>query len=245
MVRPPRIIGHRGAAASAPENTIAGFAEAARQGARWVETDAKLVGDSSVILFHDDTLDRTTNGSGEIAKTSFEDIRALDAGSWFGQSFKGERVPSLAEAIAALRELELGCNFEIKPCPGRERETALVLIRDLVKLWPAKDEPPLISSFSRQALRVAREAQPDWPIGALFEEWARDWLEYASDLRAISIHCDHKTLTKEWARAIKDNHLLLLVFTVNEVELARRMFDWGADGVFTDMPGRLLEAGLG
>ena len=85
----PAIIGHRGAAADAPENTLASFREAARQGARMVEFDVKLTADGRLIVMHDDLLDRTTDGKGTVAETSLEAIRALDAGAWFSPVFKG------------------------------------------------------------------------------------------------------------------------------------------------------------
>ena len=126
--RLPRVIGHRGAAAYAPENTLEGIREAARRGARWVEFDAKLTGDGVVILMHDDTLDRTTNGHGSVAQTSFGDIGRLDAGAWFGEAWRGARVPRLADALALLVELDMQANIEIKPCPGREIETAQAVV---------------------------------------------------------------------------------------------------------------------
>jgi glycerophosphoryl diester phosphodiesterase len=243
--RPGRIIGHRGAALNAPENTLAGFQRAAREGARWIETDAKLTADNAVILLHDDTLERTTNGHGPVAKATLSQIRALDAGSWFGPAFAGARVPTLDEALAAIRQLDLGCNLEIKPCPGREIETAEIVMRELEELWPQEAGRPLVSSFSREALRVARRLRPDWPLGVLFDDEPKDWLDWALEIGAVSVHCWHKTLTPAWASAIKERGYGLLVYTVNEPDLARLLFEWGADAVFTDAPGRLLEAGLG
>ena len=102
--RLPAVIGHRGAAAYAPENTLEGIREAARRGARWVEFDAKLTGDGVVILMHDDTLDRTTNGRGPVAQASYREIGLLDAGAWFGAAWRGTRVPRLADALALLVE---------------------------------------------------------------------------------------------------------------------------------------------
>src|SRR5437867_11693182 len=129
--RLPSIIGHRGAADYAPENTLEGIREAARRGARWVEFDTKLTGDGVVILMHDDTLDRTTNGRGAVAGTAFHDIGLLDAGSWFGPAWRGVRVPRLADVLALLVELDMQANIEIKPCTGREVETAQAVVEDV------------------------------------------------------------------------------------------------------------------
>ena len=94
-MRVPRIIGHRGAAQAAPENTLESLREAKRQGAAWVEVDAKLTADNHVILLHDDLLDRTTSGRGAAAQTTLEQIRALDAGSWLAPAFAAPRCPMM------------------------------------------------------------------------------------------------------------------------------------------------------
>src|SRR5687767_1083821 len=99
------IIGHRGAAKAAPENTLEGLREAKRQGAAWVEVDAKLTGDNHVILLHDDLLDRTTSGQGPAAQATLTAIRALDAGAWFSPAFAGAKVPTLEEAVKELLSL--------------------------------------------------------------------------------------------------------------------------------------------
>src|SRR5690349_12065171 len=114
----PEVVGHRGAAAAAPENTLESLRLAAEHGARMVEFDAKLTSDGVVILMHDDTLDRTTSGHGRVAATSWADIRSLDAGAWFESRWRGSRVPCLEEAIGVLDECALAANIEIKPCQG-------------------------------------------------------------------------------------------------------------------------------
>jgi hypothetical protein len=134
--RLPRVVGHRGAAASAPENTLAGLRRAHQLGVGWVEFDVKLSGDGVPILMHDAVLERTTDGKGAVADTAYADIRALDAGAWFGPEFAGERVPSFDEAIDLLLSHGLGANVEIKPCPGRERETGAAVARRLAKGRP-------------------------------------------------------------------------------------------------------------
>ena len=96
------VIGHRGAAARAPENTLAGLRRARELGAAWVEFDVMLTADRVPVLIHDETLERTTTGRGEVARHTAAEIRALDAGGWFAPEFAGERVPTLAEAVALL-----------------------------------------------------------------------------------------------------------------------------------------------
>src|SRR5579862_6026518 len=126
-VRPPVIgpvIGHRGAAARAPENTLAGLRCAKALGCAWVEFDVRLTGDGALVLCHDPRLDRTTNGSGLVSAMSLAAIRELDAGRWFDASFAGEKVPTLEEVLVLAGELDLGANIEIKSDRGREYATA-------------------------------------------------------------------------------------------------------------------------
>src|SRR6185437_12837650 len=111
----PSVIGHRGAASSAPENTLGGMRRAHALGIRWVEFDVRLSGDGHCILLHDDAVDRTTDGTGEAAALDFAALRRLDAGSWFSPDFAGERIPTLEETVALLGVLGLGANVEIKP----------------------------------------------------------------------------------------------------------------------------------
>ena len=132
----PPVIGHRGAAGAAPENTLASIRKARELGATWIEFDVKLTKDGHPILFHDDCLERTTDGRGAVAATTLAEIRRLDAGGWFGPAFRGEPVPTLEQALALCVELRLGINVEIKPCAGREAETAQVTVATLLDVWP-------------------------------------------------------------------------------------------------------------
>jgi len=236
----PRIIGHRGAAKAAPENTLAGMREAKRQGAAWVEFDAKLTSDNHVILLHDDLVDRTTNGKGAAAQLTFAEIRALDAGSWLAPAFAGTRVPTLEETIKELLTLGLNCNVEIKPCPGREQVTAELVMRELQRLWPAHADKPLISSFAYASLEVAHRLAPEFPRAVLVEEVRENWQALCEGVEAIALNPWQKTLTLEWTKAVKKAGYRVISYTVNETARARELFDWGVDAVFSDVPGHLL-----
>jgi glycerophosphoryl diester phosphodiesterase len=235
------IIGHRGAAKAAPENTLESLREAKRQGAAWVEIDAKLTADNSIILLHDDLLDRTTSGTGAAARATFAEIRALDAGSWFAPAFAGVKVPTLEETVHELIALGLNCNVEIKPCPGREHVTAEFVVRELQRLWPSHAEKPLISSFAYDSLQVAYRLAPEFPRAVQVEEVPGNWRNLCEGVEAIALNPWHKTLTPEWTKAVKKAGYKLFSYTVNETARARELFDWGVDGVFSDTPGALLK----
>ncbi len=234
----PRLIGHRGAKESAPENTLASIREAARQGARWVEIDVMLTGDRQPVLTHDDTLDRTTTGSGPVAALDLAALRRLDAGSWFAPSFAGERVPTLPEAVELIRDLGLGLNLEIKPYPGQEVATATVTLEILRPLWPT-DRPLLLSSFEVACLEVARDRWPEIPRGYLIWEEPADWAAVADRVGAATLNVNHERQTAETIAAYRATGRPVLAYTVNDAQRAQRLFDWGVAAVFTDAPGRL------
>ena len=236
----PKVIGHRGAAKAAPENTLESIREARRERATWIEVDVKLTADNQLILLHDDLLDRTTSGKGAAAQATLAQIRAMDAGSWFAPKFAGIKVPTLAEAVTEMLRLNLNCNFEIKPCPGRERVTAEFAMRELQRLWPADRDKPLISSFAYDSLRVAHQLAPEFPRAVLIEDKRENWKALCEGVDAGALNLWHKTLTREWATAIKQAGLLIATYTVNESARARELFGWGVDAVFSDAPGFLL-----
>jgi glycerophosphoryl diester phosphodiesterase len=232
----PSIIGNRGAAAYAPENTLESILTAAEMGVKWVELDVKLTKDSVPIIFHDDELDRTTNGHGPVAAMNFSDIRDLEAGSWFSDSFAGIKIPTLEEAIDVILEHNLGVNLEIKPCPGREKDTAEAMLDVLARIW---DEPErlLISSFSHVSLEVAMDMAEEWPRGFLMEEeWPDNWKELAEYLNASTINIDGRTVTREQVEEILDLEKPVLAYTINDPQLAKTLRQWGVDAMFTDDP---------
>lgn len=232
----PRVIGHRGAAATAPENTLPSIREAKRLGAGGVEFDAKLSADGVPLLFHDETLDRTTSGRGPVAATSAADIRKLDAGLWFGSEWRHTPVPRLEDALMLVVELDLEANVEIKPCPGREVETAQAVLGVIRRCWPRRRKPPLISSFATACLTTARLGMPDLPRGLLLWETPADWLAQARALGCASVHCADQYLTATWAAAIKAAGYELAVYTVNDPARARVLYGWGADSIISDRP---------
>ena len=236
----PKVIGHRGAAGHAPENTVAAIEKAAALGARWVEFDVKLTRDGELILFHDDTLERTTDGKGKVDETTLADIRRLDAGKWYQARFAGARVPTLDEAMEALARLGLGANVEIKPCPGRERETGEATARALRARWPGRLPAPVLSSFRAEALAAAQSAAPEFPRALLVREVSDEWRSQAEALGATAVHCNHQFIDRHRILALKGAGYAVRCYTVNDVRTATQLFAWGVESVFTDYPDRIL-----
>ncbi|MCB9948912.1 MAG: glycerophosphodiester phosphodiesterase [Rhodospirillaceae bacterium] len=235
-----RVIGHRGAAAHAPENTIAGLARAAALGVAMVEVDAKLSRDGIPVLFHDDRLDRTTNGKGPVAQADHETLSRLDAGSWFGPAFAGEPIPTLAAAIAEMTRLKLALNLEIKPCPGRERETAEIALAVAQAHWPADRPPPLVSSFAVECLEVAQVAAPDWPRGLLLERATPGWDRLAQRLDAASVNIAAGMASAVAIAGYRRGGRRCLAYTVNDAMEAESLLAMGMDAVISDCPDLIL-----
>ncbi len=236
----PRVIGHRGAAGHAPENTLASLRRAAELGARWVEFDVALTRDGEPVLLHDETVDRTTDGKGRLAALSLGELQQLDAGSWHSKDSAGERVPTLMETLTLLQSLGLGANIEIKPTAGREAETGAVVAKRIAAAWPVSLPPPLLSSFKIGSLAAARDAAPAIARGYLLSRLGRGWQKEAAALGCVSVHCNHRHLDRQAAAEVRQAGYRLLAYTVNDATRGRQLFDWGVDAVFTDYPDRLF-----
>ena len=231
---PPRLIGHRGAKALAPENTLGSIRAAKDAGATWVEIDAKLAGDGVPVLMHDATLDRTTDAEGPVVALGSEELATVDAGN-------GEGVPTLAQCLALCREIGLGLDLEIKPDPGTGPQTARAVLDVLKAEGWGPEEAIVITSFDRAALAVVQEAAPDYIRGLLLTGRPDDWREAASDLAVDAVIPGTKdVLGPEDVTAIVDGGWVPMVYTVNDPQRAKQLYDWGMASIVTDDPPALL-----
>jgi glycerophosphoryl diester phosphodiesterase len=237
----PRVIGHRGAAACAPENTLAGFRRARALNCRWVEFDVRLTADEQPVLLHDSRLERTTDGRGKLSTLSLAAVRRHDAGAWFGPSFAKERVPTLEEAVTLLAALGLGANVELKATRGREAETGAVVAETLTRLCPSALPELLLSSFRPAALVAARARAPGIARGILFRAIPKNWRAVAERLGCATIHADHQRLRPALVTEIRGAGYPLLAYTVNDPGRANALFDWGVTSVFSDDPSLSIE----
>jgi glycerophosphoryl diester phosphodiesterase len=232
----PPVIGHRGAADCAPENTIAGIRKAKDLDCRWVEFDVRLTADGQLVLLHDERLERTTNGRGKVAELPLAEIRRYRAGHRFDAAFPTERVPTLAEAVEVLSELGVGANIELKAARGRAAETGAETANLLSRLWPSALPPPLISSFDEEALSAARERVPSIAQGLLFRAVPGNWRARAEKLGCATIHADHRRLHPALVAEVREAGYALLAYTVNDPNRAETLFGWGVTSVFSDVP---------
>ena len=177
MTALPRVFAHRGASSLAPENTIAAFSKAMEVGARWFEFDVDIIADGTLIVIHDNRLDRTTNGKGGYYTHSFSDIRRLDAGAWFSDTYRFERIPEAADAISFGNKQHMGMNLEIKPCQGgtQLRERLIEALAVAVDSVLDKDRFIVSSSttsFSQPSMRLVRRFRS---LGSLTPRSSQLW----------------------------------------------------------------------
>lgn len=229
----PRLIAHRCGGALAPENTLAGLRVAAEQGYRAVEFDVMLSADGTPVLIHDETLERTTNGRGRVAEASDAELSRLDAGGWHSARFAGEPVPSFGEAAELCQALGLWANVEIKPSTGHEAETGRKVALAARALW-AGASPPLLSSFSLEALAAAHAAAPELPRGLLVEAPPADWRDLLLRHDCVSLHCSGHHVDPQLIAQTHAAGVPLLVYTVNDPEDAALLLRAGVAALFTD-----------
>ncbi|MBV8335232.1 MAG: hypothetical protein JO358_07275, partial [Alphaproteobacteria bacterium] len=172
-------------------------------------------------------------------------IRRFDAGCRFSSLFRGEPVPTLAEAVAALGELGIGANIELKATHGRGAETGALVSAMLRQLWPRHLPKPLVSSFDHEALAGARADNPEVMLGLLFHVVPANWRPVAENLGCSTIHANHRRLHPALVTDIRDAGYPVLAYTVNDTLRARTLFSWGVTSVFSDVPHIILGAATG
>ncbi len=232
----PVIFAHRGASAHAPENTLAAFELALTQQADALELDVKLSADGQVVVHHDATVDRTTDGHGYVRDLKLSELRVLDAGSSFSPSFRSEKIPTLDEVFASIGKRTL-INVELTnyTTPGDQLvETVCMLVKK-----HKVQKHILFSSFFASNLSKARSFLPDVPCGllaypGLLGTWARSFGFAFGKYQAL--HPALKDMSQQQVARVHRLNRRLHVWTVNAEQDMRRLFGWGVDGLFTDDP---------
>ncbi len=222
-------IGHRGAMGHAPENTLLSFRKALELGAPCVEADVYHV-DGNLVVFHDDRLERTTNGSGYLLDHDFDYLRSLDAGD-------GEKIPTLGEVFETV-DLKAGVNVELKG-PGTARP--VVEFISTLRKYGWGDDMILVSSFKHQELEEVHRIDPQIKLGVLNVGLPADNTAFAVTLGAYSVHLSLKSVDRRFVEDAHSRGLRVFVFTVNHPKDIRRMEGLGVDGVFTNYPERVLQ----
>jgi len=228
---------HRGASGYAPENTMAAFVKAAQLGANAIETDVQMTRDGQLVLIHDETLRRTAGVDGWVKDCTLAELKELDFGAWYDESYRGERVPTLEELLVFAREHDLYLNVELKngvvQYPELELRTA-----ELIRKCGLTDRV-IISSFNHYSLVLMKQLAPEIQTAVLYMEGLYEPWEYAKRVSASALHPIYLAVTKEWVAQAKESGVHYHPFTVNgEAEMAA-LLQAGVDGIITDYPDRL------
>jgi glycerophosphoryl diester phosphodiesterase len=241
----PLWIAHRGAGKLAPENTLAAFRVGASHGYRAFECDVKLSADGVPFLLHDSTLQRTSSGIGPASELSWSELSRLDAGGWHGRGFAGEPMPPLAAIASYCTRNGFALNIEIKPTEGDEAQTGNVVASEAARLWAASRTAaplPLLSSFSPEALKTAREAAPQLPRALLLDKLRDGWLVEATSLGCVAVVTNHNVMDSALIGQLRNADMRAPVYTVNDAQEAQRLMALGIDGVITDAVDRFAPA---
>lgn len=232
------IIGHRGASGHAPENTFAAFRKAVALGATFIETDLQLSRDARFVAIHDDTLDRTTNGQGKVHDQTLASLRRLDAGSWFGSEYTGERIPTLEEILEFAKKNDVVFYLELKPSGSWGGEHALIgALRESGEVARV-----VVISFEHAILASLRKIEPTLMTGALYDGKHADLLKSALDVGARQLIVRGDLVTPSMLEQARGKDLQVVCWTINHPAHIRLLMAAGVDGIMSDYPDRLIAA---
>ncbi|RAS89387.1 glycerophosphodiester phosphodiesterase [Priestia endophytica] len=231
-------VAHRGASAYAPENTIAAFDKAVEMKADYIEIDVQRSKDGKLVLIHDTTVDRTTDGSGKVGNLTFKELRNLDAGSWKGEQFAGAQIPTFDEILDRYHG-KIGILIELKApelYPGIEENVAKELKEQ--NLDKPQNEKIIVQSFNHKSMKKMNELLPKVPIGVLTSSSA-DTTEQA--LQEFSTYADYFNpsygiVTEDLVNQVHSLGMKIGSWTVRSQEAADFLLDVGVDAIITDYP---------
>jgi glycerophosphoryl diester phosphodiesterase len=230
------LIAHRGASGHAPENTLAAFKKAVTLGATFIETDLQLTRDARLVAIHDETVNRTTNGKGAVHDMTLADLRRLDAGSWFGSEFTGERIPTLDEILQFAKKYDVVFYLEMKPGGSWGGEHALISgLRDSGQIART-----VVISFDAAILSTVRKIEPTLMTALLYDGQIEKPLDRALEVGARQLAVRGDLVTPWLLTAARKKDIQVVCWTVNHSAHMRLLISAGVDGIMSDYPDRLV-----
>lgn len=232
-----KIFAHRGSKGTHPENTLVAFEEAVRVGSDGIELDVHLSKDGELVVIHDETIDRTTNGSGSVHALTLSELKQFSAGSWFNSTFLQQTIPTLEEVLRLLIKLDFQgiLNIELK--------TDVIEYQGIVKKCLDLQEQLVLpfsivySSFNPRSLLEVKQLRPKQEVAFLFESVEMASTEFG-DLEIDAWHPDRRLL--DWALSHNVQHFPLRVWTVNQTDQIHQCLDLKVAAIFTDFPEKAL-----
>lgn len=240
----PLVLAHRGANKRAPQNTLPAFQKSVEFNADGIETDVHLCKDGEIVICHNYTVDATSNGKGSIDEMTLSELRKLDFGSYFSNDFKGVTLPTLAELIGVVKNMNL-INIEIKP-PLKENDLVKRVVEEVYKYGIEKNT--IISCFDPECIRLVKEISPELKTGLLYEksEFGDEIMnfgvtKYCQQLKADAAHPEYFLLDEDLVKDLHANGIAVNPWTVNKREDIIKYTKWGCDALITDVPDFCIE----
>lgn len=230
---------HRGASGHCPENTMISFKRALELGATGIETDVQMTKDGHLVLIHDETLKRTAGSAEWVKDVTLEELKSKDAGAWFHEDYRGEKIPTLDELLAWVKPLDIVVNLELKNGLIRYPEIEKKLIA-AVRSYELS-ERVIISSFNHYSLVECKRIAPEIRTGILYMEGLYEPWEYAKRVGADALHAFQYAVVPELVEAAAEHGVAYHPFTVNEPAEMRALIKAGVAGIITDYPERLAD----
>jgi len=229
-----KIIAHRGASGYAPENTRASILEGLKQGCDGFEVDVQLTKDSKVVVFHDWSLERISNGNGFLKDQTLDELKTLDIGSWFSNEFKGEKVMTLEELLNIIPEEKI-LNIEIKVRHGEINQIEGKVV-EILERYDRINRNIIISSFDHRIIKRIKEIKPEIQVGLLITAGLLNMKNYISSFDLYSVHCGGEFISKTNVEELNNNNIKTYAWTVNTLEEAKTLDSFGVDGIITNYP---------
>ncbi|HAU8250274.1 TPA: glycerophosphoryl diester phosphodiesterase [Vibrio vulnificus] len=234
---PPMIVGHRGVAGSYPENTRVSVQAAIDLGLSWVEIDVQPTKDNVLVVCHDHTIDRCSNGKGRVDAYSLKELQAFDFGGWFDEAFAGEPIMTLESLLNLAAEYDLGLNIEVKVDNHDVAEVALNLKNLLDKSLLTADKI-LLSSFSHDIILQLHQHCPGYKLGVLSERLSQRDRQVLKEVNAFSCNLNYRWITEKHIRDLKTGGYQIWCYTVNQADKFRYLDK--VDAIFSDYPERFI-----
>ena len=237
---PPMIVGHRGVAGTHPENTKASIEQAAKLGLTWIEVDIQPTLDNQLVVCHDHTLERCSDGVGRVDEHTLAELKQFDFGSWKAEEFEDEKVLTLSELLALVEQLELSVNLEIKVDTRHQPEHVVELVHSELIRCSMDTDRILLSSFSHEVVKEASKRVSQYRIGLITEKLEPQDQETLEVIDAFSCHINYANLTQDDISYLRQTGREIWCYTVNQ----STDFDYlnKVDAIFTDFPTRFLES---
>ena len=231
------IVGHRGASGYAPENTLPSFEKALACGANMIEFDVHLSKDDHLVVIHDPSVDRTTNGSGLIREMTLKQIKKLDAGSWFSPEFKGVTIPTFEETVNLIKG-RAKFQIEIKNSDlYKDKELEEKLVKAVYDSGIREDS--IITSFKFSSIKKIKEIDSRIRVALIFDNNPKDPWEDICSIRGEVLNPKWTWITSEKVQKAHDKGILICTWVVNDIDKMRHLLALGVDGITTDFPDKL------